>query len=81
VIDGIHRGDMKSRVEYYEKMAGIKALTRNEIRALENLPPVAGGDDFEQQPQPPPPTAADTNANGQAPQGAFSLPATQGADG
>jgi HK97 family phage portal protein len=80
VIDGIHRGDMKSRVEYYEKMAGIKALTRNEIRALENLPPVAGGDDFAQQPQPPP-AAADTNANGQAPQGAFSLPATQGADG
>jgi HK97 family phage portal protein len=73
VVDGIHRGDMKSRVNYYEKMTNIKALTPNEARALENLPPLPGGDDVKAN-APPPGTQTQ---NGQAPDGAFSLPASQ----
>ena len=82
VIEGIHRGDMKSRVEYYEKMAGIKAITPNEVRAFENLPPLPGGDEIAVPPPAvPPPDIATTSSNGGAPGGASSLPPIQGASG
>jgi HK97 family phage portal protein len=75
VIDGIHRGDMKSRVEYYEKLTNIQAMTPNEVRALENLPPLPGGNDVVE--PKPPPAAGNATSNGQAPDGAFSLPSSQ----
>jgi HK97 family phage portal protein len=43
-IEGLLRADSKARAEFYGKMSGIGAMTINEIRALENLPPVEGGD-------------------------------------
>jgi HK97 family phage portal protein len=54
VIDGIHRGDMHSRVEYYKTMTDMKAMTVNEVRAIENLPPIDGGDSIAPEPPPPP---------------------------
>jgi HK97 family phage portal protein len=41
------RGDLKSRGEYYGSMITNKIMTRNEVRELEDLNPVEGGDVFE----------------------------------
>jgi HK97 family phage portal protein len=44
IVEGLLRGDAKSRSEYYAKMFGIGAMTINEIRSKEDLDPVEGGD-------------------------------------
>lgn len=43
-LDGLLRGDSKARAEFYQRMTQMGAMTINEVRQLENLPPVAGGD-------------------------------------
>lgn len=47
-IDGILRGDTKTRSEYYAKALGAGGspawMTQNEVRSLENLNPLEGGD-------------------------------------
>ena len=43
-LEGLLRADSKGRADFYKAMSGIGAMTINEIRALENLPPVEGGD-------------------------------------
>lgn len=43
-LDGLLRGDFKSRMEGYGQSVQNAIRTPNEIRALENLPPLAGGD-------------------------------------
>lgn len=43
-LEGLLRGDSAGRASFYETMTRIGAHTINEVRALENLPPVAGGD-------------------------------------
>lgn len=43
-LEGLLRADSKARSEFYGKMTGMGAMTINEVRALENLPPVEGGD-------------------------------------
>jgi HK97 family phage portal protein len=43
-LEGLLRADSKARSEFYGKMTVIGAMTINEVRALENLPPVEGGD-------------------------------------
>lgn len=43
-IDGLLRGDSKSRVEVLSKEFQNGALTQNEWRRLQNRPPVEGGD-------------------------------------
>jgi HK97 family phage portal protein len=43
-LEGLLRGDSAGRAEFYTKMTQIGAMTVNEVRALENLPPVEGGD-------------------------------------
>ncbi|WP_332717360.1 phage portal protein [Pelagibacterium mangrovi] len=43
-LEGLLRGDSKARAEFYRGMSQIGAMTINEIRQLENLPPVEGGD-------------------------------------
>lgn len=43
-LDGLLRADFKSRMEGYSKGLSIGLMTPNEARALENLPPVEGGD-------------------------------------
>lgn len=43
-LEGILRGDSQGRANFYQTMTNIGVMTRNECRALENLPPVEGGD-------------------------------------
>lgn len=43
-LDALLRGDSASRSAFYGAMSQIGAMTINEIRARENLPPVPGGD-------------------------------------
>ncbi|MCI0999196.1 phage portal protein [Ochrobactrum sp. C6C9] len=42
--EGLLRGDTKGRASFYQVMTAIGAMTINEVRRLENLPPVEGGD-------------------------------------
>lgn len=43
-IEGLLRGDSAARSEYYRKMWEIGAYSTNEVRALEEMGPVDGGD-------------------------------------
>jgi len=43
-LDGLLRGDTTARATFYHQMTNIGAMTINEVRALENLPAVPGGD-------------------------------------
>lgn len=43
-IEGLLRGDSAGRARFYQQMTSIGAMTINEVRALENMPPVEGGD-------------------------------------
>lgn len=43
-LEGLLRADSGGRSKFYGEMSRIGAMTINEIRALENLPPVEGGD-------------------------------------
>lgn len=45
-VDALLRGDHAARAQFYQTLASLAAITRNEIRKLENLPPVEGGDTF-----------------------------------
>lgn len=43
-LEGLLRGSPKERAEFYRTMTQIASMTVNEVRRLENLPPVEGGD-------------------------------------
>jgi HK97 family phage portal protein len=43
-LEGLLRGDSKGRSDFYKTMTQLGAMTINEVRALENMPPVEGGD-------------------------------------
>lgn len=43
-IEGLLRGDSAGRASFYNTMTQIGAMTINEVRMKENMPPVAGGD-------------------------------------
>jgi len=43
-FEGLLRGDTASRYDAYQRAINMGLMTRNECRALENLPPVPGGD-------------------------------------
>lgn len=58
-LEGLLRADSKGRSAFYREMTQIGAMTINEVRALENLPPVEGGDVPRMQSQNVPITAAD----------------------
>jgi HK97 family phage portal protein len=45
-LDGILRGDTATRGEYLSKMVSSQIMMQNEARAMENLNPVEGGDQF-----------------------------------
>ncbi len=45
-VEGLLRADSKSRSDFYKTMAQSGIMTRNEIRAKENLPRVEGGDEL-----------------------------------
>ena len=44
-VEGLLRGDSKARSEYYKNMFMVAAMSPNDILALENMPPVPGGDE------------------------------------
>jgi HK97 family phage portal protein len=46
VVQGLLRGSHKDRAEYYRTMYGIGAMNPNEIRALDDLNPYDGGEQF-----------------------------------
>lgn len=43
LVDGLLRGDSKSRAEFYSKLFGMGSLSQNEIRERENLDPLPDG--------------------------------------
>jgi len=43
-LEGLLRGDSKTRSEFYTRMLQAGVFTINEVRRLESLPPVDGGD-------------------------------------
>lgn len=43
-LEGLLRGDTESRYNSYERAIRMGIMTRNEARALENRPPIEGGD-------------------------------------
>lgn len=43
-FDALTRGDIQERYEAYSMAVTNGILTRNEVRAKENLPAIAGGD-------------------------------------
>lgn len=43
-MESLFRGDSLGRARFYQIMTLIGAMTRNEVRAKENLPPIDGGD-------------------------------------
>jgi HK97 family phage portal protein len=46
VTDALLRADAVARGDFYTKLASLKAITVNEIRARENMPPLEGGDEM-----------------------------------
>jgi len=44
VVEGFLRGDVEKRASFYATMLNAGAMTVNEVRERENLPPIAGGD-------------------------------------
>jgi HK97 family phage portal protein len=45
-FEGLLRANIKDRAEVYSKLGQNGAMTRNEMRQLENLPPLPGGDEL-----------------------------------
>lgn len=45
-IESLLRGDIKTRMEMYKEMFQMAAISPNEIRRLENMNPVEGGDRY-----------------------------------
>lgn len=44
-LEGLLRADSLGRANYYRTMTQIGCMTINEVRALENMPPIDGGDE------------------------------------
>lgn len=62
-LEGLLRGDSAGRSAYYQAMTNMGTMTINEVRALENLPPVEGGDVARMQMQNVPITEAGNDSN------------------
>lgn len=45
-LNGLLRGDAKTRSEYYKNMNIVGAMSANEIRSLENMNSYDGGDEY-----------------------------------
>lgn len=45
-MNGLLRGDAKTRSEYYKNMNIVGAISANEIRALEDMNAYEGGDTY-----------------------------------
>ncbi|SFV33201.1 phage portal protein, HK97 family [Devosia crocina] len=66
-LEGLLRGDSKARAEFYARMTQMGAMTINEVRQLENLPPIDGGDVPRMQMQNVPITEAGKEENSDVP--------------
>ncbi len=66
-VEKLLRADTAARATFYQTMTQIGAMTINEVRGLENLPPVEGGDVPRMQMQNVPITQAGEQDNGQNP--------------
>lgn len=66
-LEGLLRGDSAARSAFYGAMLNAGVMTINEVRALENLPPVPGGDVPRMQSQNVPITLAGLGHNGGPP--------------
>jgi len=62
-LEALLRGDSEGRSSFYNTMTQIGAMTINEVRRLENLPPVEGGDVSRMQMQNVPITQAPEGGN------------------
>ncbi len=51
VVEGLLRADSEARSKFYQIMVQNGLMTRNEVRRLENLPPLGGGDQLTVQAQ------------------------------
>lgn len=45
-VNSLMRGAAKDRVAFYKEMVGMHAMTPNEVRELEDMNPIDGGDEF-----------------------------------
>lgn len=45
-VEGLMRGDATSRAKLYQTLWGIGALSSNDVRALEDMDPIPGGDKY-----------------------------------
>jgi HK97 family phage portal protein len=63
-LEGLLRADSAARALFYARMTQIGVMTINEVRALENLPPVQDGDVPRMQMQNVPITDAGNNLAG-----------------
>ena len=45
-VDGLLRGDSKSRSEFYRTLWNMGVISQNEIRSFENLNAIEGGDKY-----------------------------------
>lgn len=46
IVNGLLRGDVKSRGEYYKTMVMMGAMSPNDVRELEDMNPIEGGDRY-----------------------------------
>lgn len=67
-LEGLLRGDTAARGAFYKAMSDVKAITPDEIRSLENMPPLSQAEKDELAPAPVPPAfAANMDGGGDAP--------------
>lgn len=52
-MEALLRGDTKARGDFYKVLSEVKAIVPNEIRALENMPPLPDGDSIPEPAVPP----------------------------
>jgi HK97 family phage portal protein len=46
-LNALMRGDMKARADFYERLRKMRAMSANEVRALEEMNPYPGGDVYD----------------------------------
>lgn len=83
VLDGMLKADAAARAGFYQTMSTIGAMTVNEIRRRENLPPVPGGDTAAKQQVPglPPGMPADRQPTADPTQPSVPKPAVDALNG
>jgi len=63
-LEGLMRGDSKARGEFYKALSDVKAILPDEVRALENMPPLTASEKDELTPAVPAPLALNAGGDG-----------------